>query len=348
MKVHVLIISYARPHFLHQCLLSLKNLSPLDFQVHLLLNGKDEASSQIAKMISERMPYKMQIFESPKKSLAAARNFLLNEVKDSLLADDWILFLDDDVFLPAGYGGKAIESLGDAREKQADLVGGPNLTPVEASFQEKISGEWLASFFASGPMSLRYRIPNSERKVMKTDYGLILCHLWVSAGSLKKHLFLNRIQGGEENLFFEKFFKNSGKALYDGELFLFHHRRRNFKCFFQQIYKYGYGRGQVFKYSHRVQLIYLLPVLFFLFLLVCLGAGYLFPFSVTLVIYLGLLLLETMRIMIKTSQIQSFVSVLAIPVMHMTYSVGLLAGWLNRPLLSSEAPQANADLKFEQ
>src|SRR5687768_2063791 len=106
MKVHIIIISYKRHHLLERCLLSLKNIIPLQAQIYVLINGEDPESSRVAEHKFDNF-IPISVFKRARQSLSEARNFLLTQLPQDMPSQDWILFLDDDAYLPDGYGQRA-------------------------------------------------------------------------------------------------------------------------------------------------------------------------------------------------------------------------------------------------
>jgi len=320
--IYVVLISYHRPQLLRRCIVSLEHLKPLDYRICVHVNGNDRLSSEIVQNFD---PY-LSLFSPERHTLSEARNHLLEKIKRDVDQADWILFLDDDAFLPQSYGLGAKNILTEAEMNKVDMIGGPNLAPPDSTFFSKLSSEWLASRFVSGWVSLRYK--QGYKKIMDNDDGLILCHLWVKASALQNTQFHKFIQGGEENLFFEEFFQKGLRCYYDPNVFVFHERRENFQDFIRQIFKYGYGRGQVIYYSKRTRLMHLVPVFFLLysgyivFEAVSVKSIYLVP----LFFYFLFLLFENIRITIKLKNPKALFGFLAIPIVHWTYALGLLLG----------------------
>lgn len=341
MKVHIIIISYNRQPLLKRCLLSLKHINPWQAQAYVLINGHDPQSTFMSSRLAENSIVPIKLYQGARQSLSAARNFLLNQLSEEISSNDWILFLDDDAYLPENFGRKAIEVTNRARKIKAEIIGAPNLTPPESSFSQQLTGEWLGSFVATGPISRRYhRGPNLE-KIVHNDHGLILCNLWLSAAALKEELFLETIKGGEENFYFYRFFSSLGKAIYSSELFVYHERREKLVGFFQQIYKYGFGRGQVFKNNKNPQWVYFTPLTFFF----ALGASSIWSselFASLVFLYMGVIFFESWRLAFKIRDLRVLFSIIGIPTIHILYSVGLILGWKDFRFFSHDPSQIKA------
>lgn len=320
--IYVVLISYRRPQLLQRCLVSLEYLKPLDCRICVHVNGDDQISREV---VQKNNPY-LSLYSNERQTLSEARNRLLEKIGEVADQTDWILFLDDDAFLPEGYGLAAQTAVSRANQSQVEIIGGPNLTPPISNFFSKLSGEWLASRFVSGRVSLRYG--PAQQDIMNNDDGLILCHLWVRARVLQNTQFHKFIQGGEENLFFNELFQKGLYCYYDPKVFVFHERRKNFQDLIRQIFKYGYGRGQVIYYSKRTRLMHLVPVFFLLYSIylvfdaVNVKNVYLAP----LFFYLLILFAENIRIAIKLRNPKALSGIFAIPIVHWTYALGLLLG----------------------
>ena len=79
----------------------------------------------------------------------------------------------------------------------ASVIGGPNLTPENSNFFQKISGRALASRFATFLSSSRYS-QNGERRSCGQE-SLILCNLFVKMSILGPKPFPENFICAEEN-----------------------------------------------------------------------------------------------------------------------------------------------------
>jgi GT2 family glycosyltransferase len=180
----------------------------------------------------------------------AARNPLIERARG-----EWVLFLDDDVELPAG----ALRHLAEAIRvhPSAGVLGGPNLTPPQSSWFQIIQGAVLASIVATGPVRRRYGAhppgPADER-------FFILCNLAVRRDELVP--FAGSLVCAEENALLAELAGAGVRMHYDPDMAVYHERRPTWTSFARQMFKYGTGRGQVLRTSHDLpQALYLVPTL---------------------------------------------------------------------------------------
>lgn len=322
--IHVIVITFQRAQHLDRCLESLRHLKAVPFQTHVLINGNDQEAFAVSKK------YQIETLKclQDRKSLSFARNDLINEIKSIDWNQDWFLFLDDDAYLPEGYGQELQKTLQKNEIQKVGIIGGPNLTSPEGNAFALISGEWLSHRFVAGNVERRYR-KQEVSYIMKNDDGLILCHMLIRADLFKKDQFLNHIRGGEENLFLENYFQQGGLAYYDGQLSVYHERRANFWDFYKQIWKYGEGRGQVIFYAKKARIMHLIPVIFLLYTLIILLNSNIEPYwYLPGFAYLIMNLFVSISILLKAKRVYALHSFWAIPLLHWIYAIGLIRGLL--------------------
>lgn len=320
-RIFVVIVTYQRSKILAQCLHSLQNLQPLQWRLFIAVNGPDADSKEQMKHMNSA---EVLSYDTP-GPIADIRNHLIDKLRSQIQSGDWILFLDDDAFLPAGYGAQLMQSLQQAQIHQCAVIGGPNLTPPGSPWFAKLSGTWLASRFVAGPMSKRYRVSTSG--VHHNDDALILCHLLVSESIFGLPLFKDGIAGGEENLLLQRLFREGKSSYYDGKLFVYHYRRAQGRAYFSQIWKYGFGRGQTIRHSGYVRWPHLLPVLAGLFILIFATQP---EFWVPVALFYILVILA--QSLLCCWLLRSFAglwSVLGIPLTHFGYVAGVVGGFFH-------------------
>jgi hypothetical protein len=120
------------------------------------------------------------------------------------------------------------------------VFGGPNLTPPGSSLFQIVQGGVLASMVGAGPVRRRYgnHPPGAAHERFFT-----LCNLAVRRQAMVE--FPPQLRGGEENAVLIDLDRRGEKMLYDPRLMVFHERRARLRPFARQMYKYGFGRGEV-------------------------------------------------------------------------------------------------------
>lgn len=117
--------------------------------------------------------------------------------------------------------------------------------------------------------------------------------------------------------------------LYSPDLFVWHERRDNIKAYARQIFKYGFGRGQVFRQAPNLtRWIYLVPsscIVYSFFVITSHRETWLgFPLLVYLTICFAIAGRGFMR---KQMTLKSaMVGVGLFPITHLSYGFGLLLG----------------------
>lgn len=102
---------------------------------------------------------------------AIKRNIAMKKSKAEIYA-----FIDSDAYPEKNWLGNAVKHL---RDDKIGMVGGPNLTPKNNNFRQKISGMLLGIWFCGGRTSIRYRIAKEQETIelpscnfiVKKDYA---------------------------------------------------------------------------------------------------------------------------------------------------------------------------------
>lgn len=241
-SVDVVILTKARPRLLIRTLRSLfAGTTPAGLQLRILIgiNGPDPRSERILKAVRNRRPETLFTRLPAPQKLGQARQTVIETFPGT---SEWLCFLDDDVEVPSDY---FLAFAG--RRQSADLIGGPNLTPLRSSCFEKMSGDALAHWWGAGPFRDRYRRGNARS--VSDDRALILCNLFVRRDLFERLRFPPHLHGGEENDLIRRASNAGARLLYAPELFLFHRRRPSPRSFLAQIRGYGRGRGEILRDS---------------------------------------------------------------------------------------------------
>ena len=159
---------------------------------------------------------------------------------------------------------------------QIDIVGGPQLNPVNDNFFAKLSGYALSSFFGSANMSYRYK-PNiidlNANETQITSANLI-CKKKV----FKKVLFDENIYPGEDPKFITDAKAAGFKVAYSPDIIVFNQRRNNALDLIKQIFKYGFYRPKQHGLCSLLKKpVFFAPSCFVLYIILCL-LGSLFGF----------------------------------------------------------------------
>ena len=153
------------------------------------------------------------------------------------------VFFDDDVIIPESY----LVDLCDLISQHPDLqvLGGPNLSPPQATLFERASGLALASTWGTSAISSRYSL-RKDSFFTRSELPFALCNLCIK--NENQDLFHKDLKYGEETDLLQRLFKDSKcLGLYSPQLFVWHFRRPTWSSFMIQMFKYGLGRGLTLK-----------------------------------------------------------------------------------------------------
>ena len=268
---------------------------------------------------------KVKVIATGNVGPAEKRDIGARKAKGEILA-----FIDDDAYPDKKWLENALLNF----NKGIVGVGGPNLTPKESSFFQKLSGVALASYLISGPVN--YRVKIAKRREIN-DFPS--CNLFV----LKKAFFKaggfdTGFWPGEDTKLCLELVKQ-GKIVYDPEVIVYHHRRKDLGGYLKQIFTYSMHRGFFAKkYPETSRKIsYFVPSLFLIGLILggilsFLSSWIAYTYLFVIAIYAVLLLIEAIRTK-KISMILPFI-LLAFAT-HITYGMGFLVG-INKKNLKSK------------
>lgn len=254
-------------------------------------------------------------------------------------AGEYLAFTDDDAYPDDKWLETAEQYLAD---EKVSAIGGPQMTPPNDSFWQKVSGAMFMSPL-SGKAVIRYW---PGKKVQEIDD-------WPTVNLIVKKKDFKEIGGfdtqfwpGEDTkLCLDLVKKSKKKILYVPSLIVYHHRRSGFGKHIKQVGNYGIHRGffaKVFpETSLRFDRMYFVPSLFVIYLF--LGSILSFLSTLILKIYLlGLavyalaLIYSTLSIMKKTGSFR--ISLMTIPYLisfHIWYGISFIRGFLFTKKLNS-------------
>ena len=242
-----------------------------------------------------------------------------------------VCFLDDDGKLLPNYLKKADEFF--AEYPEIDIVGGPQLTPIDDGFFAKMSGLAMASFFGSTKMARRYR--RDKDKSNASEHDLTSANCFVRRRVMKKVRFNLDLFPGEDPEFFYRAKKEGFKIAYSSKIIMLHRRRPNLYLFWKQFYKYGKVRIEKEAIvEEKVSPLFLLPSLFSIYLIFAIFLSF---YSILFLIPLGIYLLAAFMSSFfislrKVNPIIFFVLPFFYLVIHLSYGFGIIKGIWNKLL----------------
>lgn len=331
MTVTIVIATYGRLSQFQQCLSSvlsaMKNAPQIDYQLFIGLNGRDEEADQWLTDLKDVHPFELICFEE-RLSPPTVRNRLIQHASGT-----WVCFIDDDAYPKEDYFSKFLETVFNFPE--CSVIGGPNLTPPDSSWFQKMTGTVLSSRLATFFSSRRYR-PKGE-SLLCGEESLILCNLFVKQNALGAIPFPDDLVCCEEGWLLDTLKLQGFYLVYNPDLVVWHDRRSTLKSFVRQVFKYGWGRGQVLRRRVKLSLmVHLVPTICVLysvgvFILTLFHRGSVLSF-VPFLIYFPLCMVASFTCVQRDNFTfrKWFAAVGLFPVIHTTYGLGLAWGFIRK------------------
>jgi GT2 family glycosyltransferase len=236
---------------------------------------------------------------------------------------DYIAYIDDDAYPDPEW---LIRALDNFKNPKVGAVGGPNITPSEDNFWSKVGGFIYESYFTSGGAQYRF-VPLNKREVTELQgVNLIIRkNILLKIGGFSTKLF-----SGDDTRICHSIRLLGFEVIYDPKVRVFHHRREFPFGHLRQIRTMATHRGYfVKKYPETSQYpIYFLPSLFLgYFVLLIIGAFFLDPLKILLLISLLVFLILGFLSVVKSSGlIAGIFTSLGIFLTHIVYGLFFLKG----------------------
>lgn len=249
-KISIVIVTFKRPKLLARCLDSIAAATGKPpHEILVVINGSDSKSSElVSKHSTQLIQLKARVTPGEARNRAAAK-----------ATGEYILFLDDDVYLPPHYFEKASEYYSSSK---VDVFGGPDQTATDACFFERAIGTALTSPMATA--STRYRHQKATLELAGNEQNLILCALWIKKELFHKVEFDPRFFRNEENVLLSQL--QNPVIEYDSELWVEHKRKTDVLQLSRAIGGSGYYRMKMFYHFKAPHPLYFVPLLFVCYL----------------------------------------------------------------------------------
>lgn len=284
-------------------------------KIFVILNGED---AETENGIRDQFPFVELILLKEARRLGSARNAVI-----PFLYSKWICFLDDDIEVNFSF----FASFQKLQRDRSDVAiwGGPNVNNDNEPWFAKTSGEVLGRPWASGFSYRRYRRgKKGETGCDASDVELTLCNLLMRTALFAEFGFDESLKGAEENFLWSQIQRHHPdlKTRWEPALWAYHKRRETLSAFTQQIYKFGFGRGENIRRgsSHFFQWI---PLLLLITMIASLASP--FYFVRLLGLYVAGLILVSVYEKI-TSGLAFFAQLFLYPLVHFSYAIGVIAG----------------------
>jgi succinoglycan biosynthesis protein ExoA len=237
LQLTIVVLTAHRPRLLRRTLESIdRELPPRSFECVVISNQTNEqASIDFSGLSKERF----RLIRSAPLPPGAARNLALEEARG-----EWLLFLDDDAYLPAGFYDRLLSTLARWESIAPGVIGGPNLVPPDSDTFSQLSSAVLGSRAATYFSARRYS--RHFPAAVCSDESLMLCNLLVRREALNRHRlrFHPELFPNEENYLIQELQKAGVVAAYDPEIYVFHERRKKSLELMRQVAGYGRGRAE--------------------------------------------------------------------------------------------------------
>ncbi len=245
-----------------------------------------------------------------------------------------IVFLDDDGIINQDLLKNAEKFFNEYPE--IDIVGGPQLTPLDEKGFAKISGYALSSKFGGWNTSNRY-----EKKKLNLDVDetfLTTAIMFCKRNVMEKIKFDTKLWPGEDPKFISDAKKQNFKVAYSPDLIIYHRRRPTIRALIKQIFNYG----KVSPFREKVadtfrKPFFLIPSVFVLYLITFFGSMFFNTafsrgiFFLPLFLYLMMDLDFSIYEGIKNRHVASILALLFIfPIIHLSYGIGRIHGYLKK------------------
>jgi cellulose synthase/poly-beta-1,6-N-acetylglucosamine synthase-like glycosyltransferase len=294
------------------------------FEVLVCSNGGPDVTDQVRAILPDALVCRFE-----RIPLGAARNVLIDRARG-----EWLLFLDDDVTVPADTIRRLMSIAGS--HPDAVVLGGPNATPAGSTFFQVVQGAVLASMVGSGPVRRRYgRHPAASAD----ERFFTLCNMAVRREAMVP--FPTELTGGEENAILDEMSRRGLRMRYDPAFVAFHERRSDLVGYARQMFKYGDGRGQLTRRRPAsLRAAYAVPALLIAALCVTLPLAIRWPIALLpFGIYVAAVLAEGAKIGWSLRSLRGgLVATGLIPVQHALYGLGFASGLIRRPRRPQRAP----------
>jgi len=279
-------------------------------KIEVILLPDFDIESKFIKENLENIYFEYQIITTGPVSPAIKRDIGADKCIGEILA-----FIDDDAYPATDW---LDELLVHFKDKGVCAVGGPQITPKDDTFWQKVSGAMFLSIL-NGQAVDRYWQGKSSYEVDD----------WPSVNLLvRKDDFIaidgfdNSYWPGEDTKLCHDLIQTGKKIIYEPNAIVYHHRRSGFKRHMRQVGNYGLHRGHFAnKYPQTsLKLIYIIPSLFFIFII----AGWMMLWfnELTHNIYVLLGLLYILALITSTISIYNKLKDIKIAVSTIPYIVG--------------------------
>ncbi|MFH1249388.1 MAG: glycosyltransferase [archaeon] len=295
--------------YTQECIKHCLKLDYKNFEILVLTDSKSK--NKFGKLV--------KIIETGKVKPSIKRNIAMKKSKAEIFA-----FIDSDAYPAKDWLKNAVKYL---EEEKWGMVGGPNLTPKEDNFRQKMSGVLFSTWIVGGRTAIRYKIAKNQETV-----ELPSCNFIVK--SKDAAVFESDLLTAEDSKFCFSIIKKGKKILYANDVIVYHHRREVFKEHLKQVWTYGRDIAMLL----RRESFSLDKSYYFLLSLFVLGVviGGALSFFIQLIRQIYLACLSLYLLIIFISSIKKDVKeipylFIGIIITHFYYGIGFMQGLIIKP-----------------
>lgn len=321
MKVAVLLLTFDRIKLLRKCVESIKAQENYNFEIKLfiLVNGPDLEAKEYVESLMSELDVEL-IYKDIGLPVGEARNELIYKIQE-----EWICFLDDDIYLDKDYFQNAQNFLNEYKE--IEIFGGPDSnTDTANNFQETLSLV-MENFFATGPTNKRHK--SFGNSILDGDeVNLILCNFWAKRSVFNLKMFPVKFRRNEEN-YLLAILKDMGiRMKYVPFLKVHHNRKVNYYKIIRVLYLAGVYRSvSIIFYPKSSQLIFFLHLIFLAIIIGSFTIDIRFGLGI-ISSYLSLIIIQSAIIANKTKKPFSFArAIILFFIFNFTYPLGQIYGY---------------------
>ena len=326
MKYSIIVPVFNRPDEVDELLESLCHQEVKDFEVVIVEDGSKKPCKDVCDKYAGILD--LHYYFKENSGPGQSRNYGAERAKG-----DWLIVLDSDVVLPAGY----LLSVDEGLNSQIDAFGGPDASHPSFTPVQKAISYSMTSFFTTG--GIRGGKGKKLDKFFPRSYNMgIRREVYLELGGFSKMRF------GEDIDFSYRIVEAGYKTALIPEAWVWHKRRTDFRKFFRQVYNSGIARINLEKrHPGTLKIVHLLPTVFTLgviSLLLC-AAILLFLVPSLSLLALSPIILYCLIICIDSSILNKslWVGLLSIPaafVQLMGYGFGFIESWWKRCVLKQD------------
>ena len=259
MKYSFVIPVYNRPDEVDELLESLTTQTLRDFEVIVVEDGSSVTCADVVRKYEGKLD--VHYYVKPNSGPGQTRNYGVDRSQG-----DYVLILDSDVVLPAGYLSAVDEEL---NRKPCDAFGGPDRAHDSFTPMQKAINYAMTSFFTTGGI-------RGGKKKMDKFYPRSF-NMGVRRTAYLELEGFSKMRFGEDIDFSTRIFKGGYACRLFPEAWVWHKRRTDLRKFFKQVHNSGIARINLTKrHPGTMKLVHTLPAVFTLgclFLVVLAGVA---------------------------------------------------------------------------